>query len=200
MHADVKAAPVQKGKMVVVSAPSGAGKTTIVQHLLNVEDLGLQFSVSACSRSKRHNEVDGKDYYFMSTGEFKRKIADGAFIEWEEVYPDHFYGTLKSEVERIWKNDRAVIFDVDVIGGLNIKRAFPDRTLALFIAPPSMKELEQRLNKRSTDNPESIRVRVQKAKKEMTFATQFDMQIINDDLQQALKETENAVRHFLTRS
>jgi guanylate kinase len=200
MHANVTAAPVQKGKMVVVSAPSGAGKTTIVQHLLNVEDLGLQFSVSACSRLKRHNEVDGKDYYFMSTGEFKRKIADGAFIEWEEVYPDHFYGTLKSEVERIWKNDRAVIFDVDVIGGLNIKRAFPDRTLALFIAPPSMKELEQRLNKRSTDNPESIRVRVQKAKKEMTFATQFDMQIINDDLEQALKETENAVRRFLTRS
>ena len=187
------------GKMIVVSAPSGAGKTTIVRHLLSIEDLGLEFSVSACSRHRRKNEVDGRDYFFLSIEEFKRKISEDAFIEWEEVYQDHYYGTLKSEVERIWKNNRSVIFDVDVIGGLNIKKKYPDQTLALFIMPPSFEVLEHRLTNRSTESSDSIQTRIMKAKKELAYAPQFDLQIINNQLPTALMEVELAVRGYLSK-
>jgi len=190
----------KKGKMIVVSAPSGAGKTTIVKHLLGSPDLNLEFSVSACSRPRRENEVDGRDYYFLSIPEFKRKISEDAFIEWEEVYKDHFYGTLRSEVERIWQNGHSVIFDVDVIGGLNIKKKFPGQTLALFIQPPAFEVLEKRLKARSADSPESIQTRLQKARKELAYADQFDKIIINDRLTDALRETEQAVRNFLITS
>ena len=159
---------VFSGKLIVFSAPSGAGKTTIVHHLLN-QNLGLEFSISACSRSKRKNEINGKDYYFLSTEEFKHKISNNEFVEWEEVYHDNFYGTLKAELERIWNNGHHVIFDVDVIGGLNIKNSYPKETLAIFVQPPSVEELRSRLYKRSTDSQQNIEKRISK----VTFVPYF---------------------------
>jgi len=185
------------GKMIIVSAPSGAGKTTVVHHLLK-QDLGLEFSVSACSREKRIDEVDGIDYYFIPVEVFKNKIRNDEFVEWEEVYPGQFYGTLRSEIERIRAKGSHVIFDVDVIGGLNLKRKFTEGSLAVFIMPPSIEVLEKRLARRSSDSDESIRKRMEKAKKEISYSSQFDVVIVNDVLETALEEAAQTVRKFLT--
>ena len=185
-----------KGKLIVISAPSGAGKTTIVQYLLNA-GLGLEFSVSACSRPKRPNEENCRDYYFFSVEEFKSKIKQGDFVEWEEVYPDFYYGTLRSEIEKIWAKGNHVIFDVDVVGGLNLKKKFPKETLAIFIMPPSVEELEIRLKSRSTDPDDQIQRRVEKSKKELDYASSFDVVVLNDELEKAKKESENYVREFI---
>jgi guanylate kinase len=184
------------GKLIIFSAPSGAGKTTIVKHLLSL-DLGLEFSVSATSREKRHTETNGKDYYFLSQDEFRRKIDNNEFLEWEEVYVGTYYGTLKSEVERIRNNGKNVIFDVDVVGGTNIKKYYGDAALAVFVQPPSVDELRKRLVARSTDAPEVIEKRVQKAEYELTFANQFDVIVVNDVLEKALSEAEARIREFL---
>jgi guanylate kinase len=183
-------------KLVIFSAPSGAGKTTIVKHLLR-QNLGLEFSISAASREKRPNEVHGRDYYFLSSDEFKSRIKNNEFIEWEEVYENHFYGTLKSEVDRIWNNGNSVIFDVDVIGGLNIKKQYGDKALAVFVMPPSIEELKKRLNARSTESPENLRKRIEKAEAEISFSERFDKVIVNDILDKALIEATNLVSEFL---
>ncbi len=186
-----------KGKLLVFSAPSGSGKTTIVKHLLGLDYLNLEFSVSATSREKRGKEVEGKDYYYLSLKEFKSNIKKGAFLEWEEVYRDCFYGTLKSEVERIWANGKHVIFDIDVVGGLRIKKKFPEETLAVFVKPPSVDELKIRLKKRKTESEDKINMRIAKASVELATAPQFDMIIKNHDLDIALKEAENMVAEFV---
>ena len=186
-----------KGKLIVFSAPSGSGKTTIVKHLLGLEKLNLEFSISAASRSPRGEEVHGKDYYFLSLEEFKNKISGDEFLEWEEVYRDNFYGTLKSEVARIWEKGKHVIFDIDVVGGLDIKRIYPERTLSVFVKPPSVEELKNRLKKRSTETEEKINMRLAKASVELATAPQFDFIIENDKLNVALKEAENLVAGFL---
>ena len=186
----------EKGKCVIFSAPSGAGKTTIVHHLLG-QNIGLEFSVSACSRGPRPNEVNGKDYYFLGLEGFKQKIDEDAFVEWEEVYTDNFYGTLRSEVERIWKNGKAVIFDVDVIGGLNLKKIFGENALAVFVEPPSVNELEKRLRGRSTETEEKIAQRLAKAREEISYSEQFDVILINDDLEKACDQAEMLVKNFL---
>ena len=183
-------------KYIILSAPSGAGKTTIARHLLNA-GLGLEFSVTACSRSRRIGETDGVDYYFLSAGEFKRRVKAGDFLEWEEVYPGSFYGTLKSEIERICDKGENIVFDVDVAGGYNIKKFYGSRALAVFVQPPSIAELEKRLISRSTDNTEVIKSRIAKAKHELTYSRYFDVVIINDKLEVALKETEDVVKAFL---
>ncbi len=185
------------GKLIIFSAPSGSGKTTIVRHLLN-QELNLEFSISATSRSKRHTETDGKDYYFLSPEEFKIKIENNEFLEWEEVYSGTFYGTLKSEVERIRENGQNVIFDVDVVGGLNIKKYYGDEALSVFVQPPSVEELRKRLVSRSTDAKEVIEKRVAKAEYELTFAGQFDRIIVNEHLDVALNEAETCIREFIT--
>lgn len=187
------------GKLFVFSAPSGSGKTTIVRHLLNQERFNLEFSISATSRAPRGQEVDGKDYYFISLKEFKQKIRNDEFLEWEEVYRDNFYGTLKTEVERIWAKGKHVIFDIDVVGGLRIKKKFPEQTLAVFIKPPSVDELKKRLKKRSTESEEKINMRIAKASVELATAPQFDVTIKNYDLDVALKETEKLVEDFLNK-
>lgn len=186
-----------EGKLIIFSAPSGSGKTTIVRHLLAQEEFNLEFSISATSRPKRGNEMDGTDYYFISTEEFKEHIKNGDFLEWEEVYRDSFYGTLKSEVSRIWKAGKHVIFDIDVVGGLDIKNIYPDRTLAVFVEPPNIEELKIRLKKRGTESDEKISMRVAKASVEMATAPQFDHIIVNNELEVALKEAEDLVRDFL---
>lgn len=186
-----------KGKLFVFSAPSGSGKTTIVKHLLKQDNLGLEFSISATSREARGEEIDGKDYYFISVKDFKNKIKNDEFLEWEEVYRDNFYGTLKSEVERIWAKGKHVIFDIDVVGGLRIKKKFPDQTLAVFVKPPSVDELKIRLKKRKTESEDKINMRVAKASVEMATAPQFDKIIKNYDLDVALEEAEELVNDFL---
>jgi guanylate kinase len=185
-----------KGKLLIISAPSGAGKTTLVRALL-AAGLGLEFSVSACSRPKRNKEVDGRDYYFLGIDGFRQKIAEGAFLEWEEVYKDHFYGTLKPEVERIRQAGRHVIFDVDVYGGLNIKRQYPDESLAIFVMPPSVEVLEERLRNRMTDSEENIARRIGKARQEMELASDFDRIIVNDEIGRATAEAIRVVSEFL---
>ena len=185
-----------KDKLIVVSAPSGAGKTTIVHYLLQ-QNLNLEFSISACSRAKRPNEKDKVDYYFLNTDEFRKKIEQNEFVEWEEVYPDQYYGTLKSELQRIWSKGHLVIFDVDVIGGINIKKLYKENCLAIFIMPPSVEELKNRLKNRSTESDESLKKRVARAKKEMDYANKFDIIIINDQLEKAQSETEAVIRKFL---
>ena len=186
-----------KGKLIVFSAPSGSGKTTIVRHLLGIEKLNLEFSISATSREARGEEVDGKDYYFLSLKEFQNKIKSEEFLEWEEVYRDNFYGTLKSEVERIWAQGKHVIFDIDVVGGIDIKRIYPERTLSVFIKPPSIEELKIRLKKRSTESEDKINMRIAKASIELATAPQFDFIIENDNLEVALKEAEELAHNFL---
>ena len=186
-----------EGKLIVFSAPSGSGKTTIVRHLLKL-DLGLDFSISATSRKPRGKEVNGKDYHFISTEEFQKHIENDDFIEYEEVYTNNYYGTLKSEVQSIWKKGRHVVFDIDVIGGLNIKKKFPKQTLAIFVQPPSIKEMERRLRGRKTDSEEKIKERVDKASKEMKYASNFDYILVNDSLEDAKKEAEVLVRKFLS--
>lgn len=185
-----------KGKLVIFSAPSGAGKTTIVKRLLE-KNFNLEFSVSATSREARKNEIDGKDYYFLTQYEFQQKVDNNEFLEWEEVYLGTSYGTLKSEVERIRNLGKNVIFDVDVVGGLNIKKFYGDEALAIFVQPPSVEELEKRLRFRSTETEEKIKVRLAKAKHELSYAQQFDMIIVNDDLEKAVKEAEETIRDFL---
>lgn len=184
------------GKLIVISAPSGSGKTSIVKQILS-SGLNIEFSVSACSRKPRNGETNGKDYYFLKVEEFRNKINQNEFIEWEEVYPGNFYGTLKSELERIWNKGNHVIFDVDVVGGLNIKKQFGDQCLALFIKAPGIAELEKRLRARATDDEETIRKRVEKAEHELTYAPQFDKIIVNDNLEVAVKETYDEIRKFL---
>jgi guanylate kinase len=188
-----------KGKLFVFSAPSGSGKTTIVRHLLKQDKFGLEFSISATSREPRGAEIDSEDYYFISLKEFKNKIKGEEFLEWEEVYRDNFYGTLKSEVERIWAKKKHVIFDIDVVGGLRIKKKFPEQTLSVFVKPPSVDELKIRLKKRSTESEDKINMRVAKASVEMATAPQFDKIIKNYDLDVALKEAEDLVENFLNK-
>lgn len=185
------------GKCIIVSAPSGAGKTTIVRHLLGRE-LGLAFSVSATSRPKRDYEIEGHDYFFISSDEFRQRIVDGAFVEWEEVYPDRFYGTLREEIARIWAEGRTPIFDVDVVGGLHLKGIFGANALALFIAPPSLDILEERLRLRGTETTETLTDRVDKAVHEMTYAPRFDAVIVNDDRDRAGAEAYQLVHDFLS--
>lgn len=184
------------GKFIIVSAPSGAGKTTIVKRLLSA-GLGLEFSVSAASRPPRASEVDGKDYHFMTADAFMEKIGAQALIEWQEVYPGHFYGTLRSEVERIWNNGHHVIFDVDVMGGLNLKKAYPDISLSIFVMPPSLAELEKRLRLRSTESEENLKKRLDKAAHEISFSGQFDRVLVNDDLEVAAASALEMVKAFL---
>lgn len=184
------------GKLVVFSAPSGSGKTTLVHHLLQ-QGLPIGFSISATSRPPRGKEKDGVDYFFMSENSFREKIAEDAFLEYEEVYEGTFYGTLRSEVDRLWKTGKTVLFDIDVVGGLNVKRQYPDQCLALFIQPPSLSELEKRLRGRGTDNEKKIKERLTKATKELDLANQFDNVIVNDDLETAKKEIGKAVHDFL---
>jgi guanylate kinase len=183
-------------KLIIVSAPSGAGKTTIVRYLLSL-DLPLAFSVSATSRPPRTGEVNGKDYYFLSADDFRNKIDAGAFLEWEEVYAGTYYGTLMSEVDRIWSEGKCVVFDVDVVGGLNIKQIFREKALAVFVQPPSVEVLHQRLRGRSTECEEKIATRIAKADLELSFAPRFDRILINDDLDKTLQHAEVIVRDFL---
>ena len=188
---------MQQGKLIVFSAPSGSGKTTIIRYLLEQKELGLGFSISATSRAPRGQEVEGKDYYYLSLREFKDKIKKEEFLEWEEVYRDNFYGTLKTEVQRIWDTGKHVIFDIDVVGGLDIKRAYPDSTLAVFIKPPSIEELKIRLKKRQTESEDKINMRVAKASTEMATAPQFDAIIVNEDLDMAKTEAYQLVKKYL---
>lgn len=187
----------KQGKLIVFSAPSGSGKTTIVRHLLAQKDLNLEFSISATSREPRENEVDGKDYYFMDLKEFKSHIKNEDFLEWEEVYRDNFYGTLNSEVQRIWAMGKHVVFDIDVVGGLDIKHIYPEQTLAVFVEPPSIEELKIRLKKRKTESEDRIAMRVAKASIEMATAPQFDYIIVNEDLDTALEEAYQLVKDFI---
>ena len=186
----------KKGKLIIFSAPSGSGKTTLVRHLL-AQDIPFGFSVSATSRLPRGAEQDGVDYYFLSEVEFREKIAQNAFLEYEEVYSGTFYGTLRSEVERLWAAGKHVLFDIDVVGGLNIKKQFPKECLALFVQPPSIEELEKRLRGRETDSEEIIQQRLAKATEELAYAPQFDRVIVNDDLETAQQEVRKAIEQFL---
>jgi guanylate kinase len=186
-----------KGKLLVFSAPSGSGKTTIVRHLLAQPDLNLEFSISCTTRAPRGEEIDGKDYYFISWDEFKKHIKAEEFVEWEEVYTDNFYGTLKAEVERIWALGKHVIFDIDVAGGLRIKHKFPNETLAVFVKPPSVDELKRRLKQRSTESEDKINMRIAKASVELATAPQFDTIIKNYDLEVAKEEAYQLVKKFI---
>jgi len=184
------------GKLIVISAPSGAGKTSIVHHLLkNMPE--LSFSVSACSREKRDNETHGKDYYFLGVEGFQNKIKEAAFLEWEEVYENQYYGTLKSEIERIWSEGKTVIFDVDVIGGLNIKKQYPKECLSLFIMPPSVDVLRERLSGRGTESEAKLEMRLAKAEQEILKNQEFDKVILNDDFGIACEETMEVITNFI---
>ncbi len=185
-----------KGKLIIFSAPSGAGKTTIVKHLLQ-QNFNLEFSISATSRAPRHNEIRDKDYYFLSQEDFDKKVKNNEFLEWEEVYMGTCYGTLIGEVERIRNLGKNVIFDVDVVGGLNIKKFYGDQALAVFVQPPSVDELKNRLTNRSTETEEKIQMRIAKAKHELSFANQFDVVITNDILEKAFIEAEKIIAEFL---
>ncbi|WP_314204371.1 guanylate kinase [Capnocytophaga bilenii] len=186
-------------KLIIFSAPSGSGKTTIVKHLLAIKPLNLAFSISATSRAPRGEEQHGKEYYFLSAETFKKRIADNDFLEWEEVYKDFYYGTLKEEVERLWAMGKNIVFDIDVAGGLRIKKQFPKQTLAIFIQPPSIAVLEERLRARNTESDEKIAMRLAKAEQELAAAHQFDVIIKNDGLQKALDEAERIVTEFINR-
>jgi guanylate kinase len=188
---------LRQGKLIVFSAPSGSGKTTIVRYLLGKEDLNLEFSISATSRSPRKEEIDGKDYYFMDLKAFKTHIKNDDFLEWEEVYRDNFYGTLNAEIARIWAMKKHVVFDIDVVGGLDIKRIYPEQTLAVFVEPPSIEELKIRLKKRKTESEDRIAMRVAKASIEMATAPQFDHIIVNENLDKALDEAYRLVKDFI---
>jgi len=190
----------KQGKLIVFSAPSGSGKTTIVHHLLEQKELNLGFSVSATSRPRRAQEEHGRDYYFLSKEAFENHIKNNDFLEWEEVYKDNYYGTLQAEVERIWNEGKAVIFDIDVVGGLRIKNKYPENTLAIFVQPPSLEVMEQRLRNRKTETEEKILERLNKAEKELKFATDFDVILINDELATAKKEAKRLVETFLKKA
>jgi len=185
-----------QGKLIIFSAPSGSGKTTIVKYLLQ-KGFNMEFSISATSRLPRGSEQNGVDYYFLSADEFRQRIQNNEFLEWEEVYTDTYYGTLLSEVERITAQGKNIVFDVDVVGGVNIKKKFGNRALAMFIQPPSIEELQRRLEGRATDTPEKIAMRVAKASQELTYAPQFDVVIVNDHLETAQQEAETTLSKFL---
>ncbi len=184
------------GKILIFSAPSGSGKSTIVGRLMET-GMPLGFSISATSRAPRGQEQDGVEYYFLSVDEFRRRIANNEFVEHEEVYEGCFYGTLRSELDRIWSEGKAIIFDVDVVGGINIKRLFGDDAMSIFVQPPSIDELRRRLISRATDSMEKIEQRLAKASKELAYAPQFDHIVVNDDLDQAVSETVSLVKKFL---
>ncbi|MFN0033334.1 MAG: guanylate kinase [Flavobacteriales bacterium] len=186
-----------QGKAIIFSAPSGAGKTTIVHHLLGLPELKLAFSVSATTRAKRPHEIDGKDYYFLSIDQFLQRAKAGEFVEWEEVYTNQFYGTLKAEVEKIWSSGRHVIFDLDVQGGLNLKKIFGENALAIFVRPPSIEVLSFRLRNRSTETSEKIAMRIAKAKHELTFEPRFDITLVNDILEDAFIQAELHIKEFI---
>lgn len=183
-------------KVIIFSAPSGSGKSTIVNHILGLYP-ELEFSVSATSRAPRGREQDGREYYFFTADRFREMIEEGKFVEYEEVYPGSFYGTLKSEVERIWQKGHVIIFDVDVKGGVNLKRIFGDKALSVFISAPSVEVLRDRLEKRATDSPEAIAGRVAKAEEEMTYAGQFDYVLVNDNLEKAYAEADRVIGGFI---
>lgn len=183
-------------KLIIFSAPSGSGKTTIVHHVLERFPL-LKFSISATSRNPRTGEKDGIDYYFLSPMEFRKKIEEGSFLEWEEVYTDQYYGTLRSEVERLWSDGYHVVFDVDVVGGLNLKKEFGSRALALFVMPPSLEVMEQRLRNRHTDTEEQLGKRIEKAAEELSYAPRFDVVLINDVLEKSFQEAVRLVKEFI---
>lgn len=185
-----------EGKLIIFSAPSGAGKTTIVKHFLSKYP-NLEFSISACSRPPRSGEKDKVDYYFLSVDEFKQKINSNEFVEWEEVYPGSYYGTLWSEVRRIWSKGHHVMFDVDVKGGINLKKLFPQNSLAVFVMPPSVDELRLRLRGRGTETEESLNVRVNKALEEMQYADQFDAVIVNKQLEVAFSDADKVIDSFI---
>lgn len=188
--------PKKPGKLIIVSAPSGAGKTTLVHHLLR-EIPELEFSVSCATRKPRENETDGKDYYFISTNAFREKINNGEFAEWEEVYEDNFYGTLKAEIQRILNKGRSVIFDIDVKGGMNLKKIYPEDSLSIFILPPTEEELERRLRNRKTETEDQLRTRIGKAKREMELADYFDRILVNDSLKESKTSIVRMVNNFL---
>ena len=185
-------------KIIIISAPSGSGKSTIINYLLT-QDLGLEFSISATSRVARGKEEHGKDYYFITLEEFRKKIDNNEFLEYEEVYENRFYGSLKSDVERILRKEKNVIFDVDVVGGCNIKKHYKDKALSIFIKPPSIEELRKRLKSRATDGNEDIEARIRKAEHELTYESNFDVTIINDDLETAKTQTLKVVQDFLNK-
>lgn len=185
--------------MIILSAPSGAGKTTLVKHLLQTNP-ALSFSISCTTRAQRINENHGKDYYFISVDEFQKRIDNKEFAEWEEVYPQHFYGTLKTEIQRIWSEDKHVVFDIDVQGGLNLKKEFGDQALSIFIQPPNLDELAKRLEFRNTDAPEKLAMRIRKAQEELSFAHEFDEILVNDDLEKAKKDLEILINEFIAKS
>jgi guanylate kinase len=189
--------PQKNGKLIIFSAPSGSGKTTLVKHLLNQPQLDLAFSISATSRAPRGQEQHGQDYYFLSDAGFKQRVLKGDFLEWEEVYSGTKYGTLRSEVERIWQTGKTVIFDMDVVGGLNLKGLYGDKALAVFVMPPSLEVLEKRLRGRQTDSEDKIRQRLAKARKELGRADRFDHVLVNNDLDLAKREAVNLVKIFL---
>jgi guanylate kinase len=185
------------GKLIILSGPSGAGKSTIAKYLLNKPEYNLSFSVSACSRKKREGETEGADYYFMTVDSFKSKIEENEFLEWEEVYPSMYYGTLKSEVEKLRSMGKNVLFDVDVMGGINIKRKYKEEAISIFIKPPSLEILEERLLSRKTETPEHISKRVRKAKMELAYANKFDHLIVNEKLEEAMKEADRLAGQLL---
>jgi guanylate kinase len=185
-----------KRKVLIISAPSGAGKSTLVSHLLEA-GLPLMFSVSATSRKPRGNEVDGREYYFITAAEFRRRVRQDEFVEWQEVYRDHYYGTLRKEIERIYGEGGIPVFDVDVMGGINLKKIFGEDALSVFVMPPSVDELRNRLIRRGTDSPEKIEMRVEKAASEILLADRFDLVIINDDLAEACAEIMRIVKEFI---
>lgn len=187
---------MKEGKLIIFSAPSGAGKTTLVKHLLAVNP-ALAFSVSCATRKKRENEIDGKDYYFLTPEVFKQKIENQEFTEWEEVYQDHFYGTLKSEIQRLWNDGKHVLFDIDVKGGLNLKKQYGDQALAIFVQPPTIEDLSKRLTARNTDAVDKLKMRIAKAAEEMKFAPDFDLIIINDNLEEAKATSVQHVNDFI---
>jgi guanylate kinase len=187
---------VTEGKLIVFSAPSGSGKTTLVHHLLQ-QNYSLGFSISATSRAPRGHEKNGVDYYFLSPEAFQSKILQNAFVEFEEVYENTYYGTLKSEIDRLWSEGKHILFDIDVVGGLSIKSQFPEKTFAIFVQPPSIGILESRLRLRGTDSEEKIKERLAKAENELSFAKQFDYVLVNDTLETAKKELVQIVLHFL---
>ena len=188
---------VLQNKLIIIAAPSGAGKTSVTRHLLKALPDQLAFSVSAATRQPRNNEKDEVDYYFISAEDFKNKIKQHAFVEWEMVYEGKYYGTLKSEMERIWQLHKSPLLDVDVKGGINVQQQYPHNSLSLFIEPPSIDELERRLKARGTETPESLKARIDKASYELSFKSQFDHIILNDNLERACAEAEAAVRKFL---
>lgn len=195
---DTSKISTSNNKIIIFCAPSGSGKTTIVKHLI-ASNNRLAFSVSACTRMQRANEVNGKDYYFISMQEFKDKIANNEFIEYEEVYDGNYYGTLKSEISRLWEQNKVIIFDVDVIGGLNLKKHFGDAALAVFVKPPNIKVLEERLRFRSTETEENLQIRIKKAIKELSYEHKFERVLLNENLDKTFIEAEQLIHDFINK-